>query len=79
MQRYINRLREWRAALYRHVAFETERTMEQDAAFGFRQLVDIALQALSPAVNAPTTAARPEHWQAIETWRIRLREPDLAA
>jgi uncharacterized membrane protein len=38
----------WHAALYRHVAFETERTMEQDAAFGFRQLVDIALQALSP-------------------------------
>lgn len=50
--------REWRAALYRHVAFDTERTMEQDAAFGFRQLVDIALQALSPAVNAPTTAAQ---------------------
>jgi uncharacterized membrane protein len=46
----------WHAALYRHVAFETERTMEQDAAFGFRQLVDIALQALSPAVNAPTAA-----------------------
>jgi uncharacterized membrane protein len=49
---------DWHAALYRHVAFETERTMEQDAAFGFRQLVDIALQALSPAVNAPTTAAQ---------------------
>ena len=32
--------------------------MEQDAAFGFRQLADIALQALSPAVNAPTTAAQ---------------------
>ena len=50
--------REWRTALGRHVAFDTERTMEQDAAFGFRQLVDIALQALSPAVNAPTTAAQ---------------------
>ena len=48
----------WHAALYRHVAFEIERTMEQDAAFGFRQLADIALQALSPAVNAPTTAAQ---------------------
>ena len=48
----------WHAALYRHVAFEIERTMEQDAAFGFRQLVDIALQALSLAVNAPTTAAQ---------------------
>ena len=50
--------RAWHAALYRHVAFEIERTMEQDAAFGFRQLVDIALQALSPAVNAPTTATQ---------------------
>ena len=52
------RLPPWQAGLCRHVAFDTERTMEQDAAFGFRQLVDIALQALSPAVNAPTTAAQ---------------------
>jgi uncharacterized membrane protein len=52
------RLPPWQAQLCRHVAFDTERTMEQDAAFGFRQLVDIALQALSPAVNAPTTAAQ---------------------
>ena len=48
----------WRAAACRHVAFETERTTEQDAAFGFRQLADIALQSLSPAVNAPTTAVQ---------------------
>ena len=48
----------WHTELRRHVAFDTERTMEQDAGFGFRQLVDIALQALSPAVNAPTTAAQ---------------------
>jgi uncharacterized membrane protein len=60
--------REWRDALYRHVAFDTERTMEQDAAFGFRQLVDIALQALSPAVNAPTTAV-----QAIDEMHDLLR------
>lgn len=32
------------------------RTMEQDLAFGFQQLVDIALRALSPGVNDPTTA-----------------------
>jgi uncharacterized membrane protein len=36
----------------------TERTIEQDPAFGFRALVDIALQALSPAVNAPTTVTQ---------------------
>lgn len=38
------------------VAFGTERTMEQDPMFAFRILVDIALKALSPAINDPTTA-----------------------
>lgn len=32
------------------------RTVEQDAGFGIRQLVDIALKALSPGVNDTTTA-----------------------
>ncbi|MEZ4732733.1 MAG: DUF2254 domain-containing protein [Caldilineaceae bacterium] len=34
----------------------TERTLFEDVLFGIRQLVDIALKALSPAVNDPTTA-----------------------
>lgn len=34
----------------------SHRTIEQDAAFGIRQLVDIALKALSPGVNDTTTA-----------------------
>ena len=38
------------------VAFGTERTMEQDPLFAFRILADIALKALSPAINDPTTA-----------------------
>src|SRR4029078_12048433 len=38
------------------VAFGSERTMERDPMFGFRILVDIALKALSPAINDPTTA-----------------------
>jgi len=33
------------------------RTMQQDVAFGIRQLVDIALKAISPAVNDPSTAS----------------------
>ncbi|MEO7093841.1 MAG: DUF2254 domain-containing protein [Polyangiales bacterium] len=33
------------------------RTMQQDVAFGVRQLVDIALKAISPAVNDPSTAS----------------------
>lgn len=35
-----------------------ERTLEQDAAFGIRQLVDVALRALSPGTNDPTTATQ---------------------
>ncbi len=35
-----------------------ERAMEQDPAFGFRQLVDVAVRALSPGINDPTTAAQ---------------------
>jgi uncharacterized membrane protein len=35
-----------------------ERTFVQDPATGFRQLVDIAIRALSPAVNDPTTAVQ---------------------
>lgn len=45
------------------------RTTQQDIAFGLRQLVDIALQALSPAVNAPTTA-----YQVIVSLGALLRE-----
>ena len=44
--------------LLAEVAQDSERTMEQDLAFGFRQLVDIAERALSPAVNDPTTACQ---------------------
>jgi uncharacterized membrane protein len=33
-----------------------ERTLEQDPTFAFRILVDIAIKALSPAINDPTTA-----------------------
>ncbi|MFP5298201.1 MAG: DUF2254 domain-containing protein [Actinomycetota bacterium] len=35
-----------------------ERTMDQDVAFGVRQLVDIAVKAISPAINDPTTAVQ---------------------
>lgn len=34
----------------------SQRTIEQDAGFGLRQIVDIALKALSPGVNDTTTA-----------------------
>jgi uncharacterized membrane protein len=38
------------------VAVGRERTPEQDPAFAFRILVDVASKALSPAINDPTTA-----------------------
>ena len=38
------------------VIFGSERTMEQDPLFAFRIIVDIAIKALSPAINDPTTA-----------------------
>lgn len=38
------------------VAVGPERTMQQDPAFAFRIIVDIASKGLSPAINDPTTA-----------------------
>ena len=43
-------------AIHAHIAIERERDIAQDARFGVRQLADIALRALSPAINDPTTA-----------------------
>ena len=40
------------------LSFDVERTMQDDVAFGLRQLVDVALRALSPGVNDPTTAVQ---------------------
>lgn len=42
--------------LHNQVAFGRERTIEQDSTFAFRVIVDIAIKALSPAINDPTTA-----------------------
>jgi hypothetical protein len=38
------------------VAFGPERTIEQDPTFAFRIIVDIAIKALSAAINDPSTA-----------------------
>ena len=42
--------------LQQSIAIGPERTMEQDPAFAFRIIVDVAAKALSPAINDPTTA-----------------------
>ncbi|MFI6146970.1 DUF2254 domain-containing protein [Streptomyces sp. NPDC051109] len=64
------------------VALGTERTIEQDPAFALRILVDIAIRALSPAVNDPTTAV--QVLNHIDTFlhtvgRARLREQYVLA
>jgi uncharacterized membrane protein len=42
--------------LNEHATIGAERSLEQDPAFGLRQLVDVAVKALSPGINDPTTA-----------------------
>jgi uncharacterized membrane protein len=43
-------------AVRRCVRLGPTRTMSEDAGYGVRQLVDVALRALSPGINDPTTA-----------------------
>ncbi|MEP7054192.1 MAG: DUF2254 domain-containing protein [Actinomycetota bacterium] len=38
------------------IAIGNTRTMQQDVSYGLRQLADVALKALSPGINDPTTA-----------------------
>ena len=45
-------------ALRRAVHLKRERTFEQDPKYPIRLLVDIAIKALSPAINDPTTAVQ---------------------
>jgi uncharacterized membrane protein len=44
--------------LARAIAIGDERTFEQDPKYALRLLVDVAIRALSPAVNDPTTAVQ---------------------
>lgn len=50
------------------VTLAPERALQQEAAFGFRQIVDVAVRALSPGTNDPTTAV-----QAIDRLHDLLR------
>lgn len=43
-------------ALLAAFSISRHRTLDQDAAFGIRQIVDVALKALSPGINDTTTA-----------------------
>jgi uncharacterized membrane protein len=54
-----------------------ERTFEQDPKYAIRILVDIAIRALSPAINDPTTAV--QALDQVEDLLLRLGRVDLAA
>ncbi len=45
-------------AVYASVRIGRERSVTQDTAFAFRELIDIAERALSPSLNDPTTAVQ---------------------
>ncbi|MBI5087297.1 MAG: DUF2254 domain-containing protein, partial [Actinobacteria bacterium] len=51
-----DRLDEITASVRRLVRVGPTRTMSEDPGYGVRQLVDVALRALSPGINDPTTA-----------------------
>ncbi len=57
-------------AIRKRIEMGDERTFEQDPKYAIRLLVDIAIRALSPAVNDPTTAVQSLH--QIEDLLIRL-------
>jgi uncharacterized membrane protein len=57
-------------ALRTTIELGAERTFEQDPKYAIRLLVDIAIRALSPAVNDPTTAVQALH--EIEDLLLRL-------
>ena len=52
------------------------RTTDQDPAFGFRQLVDVALKALSPAINDTTTAITCLDYLSVLLEYIARRPPE---
>jgi uncharacterized membrane protein len=64
-------------ALMRAVHLAGERTFEQDPKYPIRLLVDIAIKALSPAINDPTTAV--QALDQIEDLLLRLGRHDLFA
>lgn len=49
---------DWESAIDRGLDLAPERSLQQDLAYGLRQLVDVAERALSPGTNDPTTAVQ---------------------
>jgi uncharacterized membrane protein len=64
------------ASLRPLVRLGVERTFKQDPKYAIRLLVDIAIRALSPAVNDPTTAV--QALDQVEDLLLRLSRRDLS-
>jgi hypothetical protein len=56
-----------------------ERTFEQDPVFALRVLADIALRALSPALNDPTSAVQALDWSASLLRTLTTHNPKSSA
>lgn len=63
-------------ALRRFIKLGAERTFEQDPKYAIRLLVDVAIKALSPAINDPTTAV--QALDQVEDLLMRLSRRSLA-
>jgi uncharacterized membrane protein len=62
------------AALIDTFSISRHRTVEQDAAFGIRQIVDVALKALSPGINDVTTAVMCVDYLTVILARLSTRQ-----
>lgn len=63
------------APVRKSIELGTQRSIATDPTFGIRQLVDIALRALSPGVNDPTTAVDVLHHLKIPIREVLASEP----
>lgn len=66
--------RDTMSALQATFSISRFRTVEQDAAFGIRQIVDVALKALSPGINDTTTAVMCVDYLTVILARIAPRQ-----
>lgn len=57
------------------VGLGSTRTMQQDVSYGLRQLADVALKALSPGINDPTTAQDAIFHSAAVLGELLRRDP----
>ena len=64
-----------RKVVVKNVVLGRDRSLADDPSFGLRQLVDIALKALSPGINDPTTAVDVVHHLKIAVREILHSDP----